>query len=140
VSKVLYVCKNNVGRSQMAMEIHNSNRPGEAYSAGTHVTDTSGDTVGEWAEGSDVFIEAMREIDLDISDNPRTQLTPELAHKFGNVIIMTGFEDIPYIEEHNGFSYWPVPDPHHMSLEDVRKIRDQIKQSVSFFTEQVEVS
>ena len=63
----LYVCRDNVGRSQIGAEYHNLARPGEAASAGTHV-DEPGGIVANWQGGSVEIIEAMLEERIDIAD------------------------------------------------------------------------
>jgi len=126
----LYVCKNNVGRSQMAMAYHNQVRPGEAASAGTHV-DEPGGIVANWDGGPVEIIEAMLEDGIDIAENRRTQLTSAAARQFGRIIIMTEPELIPdFLGNDARVDYWPFDDPHGMSLEQTRLVRDQIKNSI----------
>jgi protein-tyrosine-phosphatase len=128
--KYLYVCKNNVGRSQMAMTIHNLEKPGTAESAGVEV-DEPGGLVKDWRGGPEAIMAAMEEIGLPIGENSRTQYTDDLAKKFGRVIFILTVEQIPdYIDlEEDRVIYWAIDDPHHMSIEDTRLVRAQIEKS-----------
>jgi protein-tyrosine-phosphatase len=129
--KTLYICKNNVGRSQMGMEYHNLLRPGEAESAGTMV-DEPGGAVADWKGGPETIIKSMREDHIDISTNLRTQLTPRLLEGYSKIIVMTQPDFQPdYLMINDRVEYWDIPDPHQMSLQETKAVRDSIKRKVS---------
>jgi len=122
---ILFVCVHNSGRSQMAEAFFNQMAKGkaQAYSAGTQPADTVNPLV----------IEAMREVGIDISSNKPKMLTIELIEKADRMITMgCGAEagavcPATFIETED----WALKDPKEKTLEQVRKIRDEIKVRVT---------
>lgn len=122
---VLFVCAHNSGRSQMAAAFFNSMAAGRAqvYSAGTQPADSV----------NTVVVEAMKEIGIDISGNKPQMLTMDLVEKADRMITMGCGEDTGavcpagFLETED----WALDDPHRKSLEEVRKIRDEVKRRVA---------
>ncbi len=118
---VLFVCVHNSGRSQMAEAFFNHLAKGKAHaiSAGTQPAD----------QVNPVVVEAMREIGIDVSRNKPKALTMELVEKADKMITMgCGAEagtvcPASFIETED----WALEDPKVKSIEQVRKIRDEIK-------------
>ena len=112
---VLFVCRHNTGRSQMA----------EAYLrkfAGADVEVSSAGIVP--AERPEpVVVEAMAEDGLDISGARPKLLDPSVAQR-ANLIITMGcdVQGAPRIDDD-----WGLPDPKGETLERVREIRDLVK-------------
>lgn len=130
MDEVLFVCVNNVGRSQWAMEEYNRLRPGEAKSAGTTV-DEPGGFVEDWKGGPGKIIEVAVEDGVDIGHNRRTQLSEKMLSVFGIVVVMAEertWDDFlkSHIEDDN-ILVLPMPDPVNMPIEAIRRIRQQIK-------------
>lgn len=92
--KVLFVCRANSGRSQIAMELYNKLHPGEAYSAGTKV-DVPGQHL-KYRETAGPGILAMHKLGIDMSENPRTQLTERMVREYDVVVVLAEPEAIPY--------------------------------------------
>jgi protein-tyrosine-phosphatase len=137
----LYVCKNNVGRSQMAQEIHDRLSAqyngrlaiGEAFSAGTYV-DIPGSLVKDWVGGPDEIITAVRQEGIDIANNTRTQLDSVSLRGIGRVVFLNPESAHDYLDSLDadpGFpeciKFWEVEDPHHMAPKEVRVVFQQIK-------------
>jgi arsenate reductase len=127
--KILFVCRGNVGRSQMAEALFNKEANGEieAISAGTKLSGPE-QSIGVIADVSNV-LEVMKEDGLDISKNIRKQLTKEMADSADKIILTVDERDpIPdYLIENPKVIKWHVIDPKGQSLEFTRKSRDQIK-------------
>ena len=123
--KVLFVCVHNSGRSQMAEAFFNDMAKGgaRAFSAGTQPAD----------EVNPVVIDAMKEIDIDISGNKPKPLTVDLVEKVDRMITMgCGAEaealcPASFIETED----WALEDPEGETIEQVRKIRNEVKERVS---------
>ena len=121
---VLFVCVHNSGRSQMAEAFFNNLAGGkaQALSAGTQPAD----------EVNPVVIEAMKEVGIDISGKKPKMLTMDMVEKAERMITMgCGAEaeavcPASFIETED----WALEDPKGKSLEQVRKIRDKIKERV----------
>jgi arsenate reductase len=116
---VLFVCRHNTGRSQMA----------EAYLrqlAGDSVEVASAGTIA--AERPDPGVVAlMAEDGVDISGARPKLLDPTVAERADRIITMgCDVEGVPRID-----ADWGLPDPKGQPPERVREIRDMVKQKVS---------
>lgn len=132
--KVLFVCKYNRGRSQMAAAFFNQHaKNGHADSAGTQA-ETAGDTLAKRAEesqGARNVLNVMTEKGHDLSQNVQDQLTEEMLNNYDKVIVMAEQDSIPdYLKSSNKFVYWRIEDPAKKTIEDTRKTRDMIEQKV----------
>ena len=121
MARVLFVCLHNAGRSQMSEALFNRATAGrhEARSAGT----TPGDRVHP------EVVEAMAELDIDLSDRQPHKLTRADAEWADVVVTMGCGDECPYIP---GKRYldWDLPDPKGQPLEAVRETRDEIDHRV----------
>ncbi|MFZ0034399.1 MAG: arsenate reductase ArsC [Sedimentisphaerales bacterium] len=121
---VVFVCVHNSGRSQMAEAFLNHLAKGKAIgiSAGTQ----PGDNVNP------VVVEVMREVGIDISGNKPKALTLDMLEKADKMITMGcgadagGLCPASFVETED----WALEDPKGKSLEQVRKIRDAVKEKV----------
>jgi arsenate reductase len=75
-------------------------------------------------------VEAMREAGIDLTDKRPQALTQELVRGASLLITMGCGDDCPYVPGLERDD-WPLPDPKGLPLEDVRRIRDEIRQRVS---------
>ena len=122
---VLFVCIHNSGRSQMAEAFFNKLAGGkaQALSAGTQPA----------SEINPVVVGAMREAGINISGNKPKMLTFDMVKNADRMITMgcgTEAEAVcpaSFIETED----WALVDPKGKSLEQVRKIRDEIKEIIS---------
>jgi len=113
---VLFVCKHNTGRSQMA----------EAYLrhfAGDAVEVASAGTIAADAPDPGV-VAVMAEDGIDISSARPKLLDPEKVGR-ANMIITMGC-DVAGVPRVDGD--WGLPDPKGQSAERVREIRDMVKE------------
>ena len=128
---ILFVCVHNSGRSQMAEALFNQLAKGEAQalSAGTQPAN----------EINPVVVGAMREIGIDISGNKPKALTMDMVEKTDRMITMgCGAEagavcPASFIETED----WALEDPKGKSIEQVRKIRDEIKGKVNKLVKEI---
>jgi arsenate reductase len=122
MAKVLFVCKQNAGRSQMSAALfpRAANGRHESRSAGTRPAE----------HVHPIVAEAMRELGIDISGNRPQRLTDDLAQWADVVVTMGCGDECPYIA---GKRYidWDLADPADKSLADVRAIRDDIRHRVA---------
>lgn len=121
---ILFVCIHNSGRSQMAEAFFNQRAKGkaQAYSAGTQPAD----------KVNPVVVEAMKEVDIDISHNKPKMLSIDMAEKADRMITMGCGADAEAICPASIIETddWALEDPHGKSFEEVCKIRDEVKERV----------
>jgi arsenate reductase (thioredoxin) len=136
--KILFVCRGNVGRSQIA-EALLKKIAGDAYeitSAGTKLSGSE-QPIGELAPAINEVVEVMKEAGVDVSQNIRTQVTKEMADASDKVVLVVDDDDpIPdYLLNNPKVIRWDVLDPKGQTLEFTRSVRDQID---GFVNEMVE--
>lgn len=135
--KVLFVCHGNTTRSQMAKAFYNSyTKSNDADSAGVRENlEQDGATVGELAKNlkltDDNPISAMLERGIDISNFPRTQLTPEMLGDYDLIVDMTAPQQTPtWLNGSNVIRWENIPDPKGKEAKVRQQVRDNIEQRV----------
>jgi arsenate reductase len=131
MSTVLFVCRQNAGRSQMseALFTRAAGDRHHALSAGT--------TPAEHVHPE--VLDVMNEIGIDLSDRTPALLTPELAQQADLVITMGCGDECPYIP---GKRYldWDLPDPAGHPVDEVRATRDDIATRVRTLIAELDAS
>jgi arsenate reductase len=74
-------------------------------------------------------VEVMREVGIDLAGAVPQKLTTELASGADLLITMGCGDECPYIPGLRRDD-WPLDDPKGRSLDDVRRIRDEIRRRV----------
>jgi protein-tyrosine-phosphatase len=119
---VLFVCVHNAGRSQMAAAFltHLGQGRVEVRSAGSAPADQVNPAV----------VEAMKEVDIDISAVIPKVLTTE-AVQASDVVITMGCGDACPIFPGKRYLDWQLDDPAGQGVDAVRPIRDQIQDRIT---------
>ncbi len=126
---VLFVCKSNIGRSQIAEAFFNKfSKNSKAISAGIDAKDYSGRTVG-WL--SDKVSKCMLEEGIDISGKLSKQLTGELIEQSELIIWIAPEKEIPEYLGKNKLISWNVEDAGGKTYEHWCLARDEIKKLVA---------
>jgi arsenate reductase len=123
LKKILFVCVENAGRSQMAEAFAKSYGKGmiEAVSAGTMPAQ----------EVNPVVVQVMQEKGIDLSTNKPRLITNRMVEEADAIIVMgcsaEGFCPAPLL---NKVVDWGIEDPKSKPIEKVREIRDEIEKKV----------
>jgi len=123
MTRILFVCVENAGRSQMAEAF--AKRYGEgkvvAFSAGAL----------PFSEVNPVVVEAMKEKGFDLSKNKPKPVDTQMVREADVVIVMgcgaQGFCPAPMLKK---VEDWELEDPKGKAIESVREIRDEIERKV----------
>ncbi len=119
MSTVLFVCRQNAGRSQMSEALFTQ------AAAGNHRALSAGTTPAQQVHPE--VLEVMNEIGVDLSGRTPALLTRELAEQADLVITMGCGDECPYIP---GKRYldWELADPAGRPIDEVRAVCDEIEQ------------
>jgi len=123
MQRVIFACVHNAGRSQMAAAFLSALADPakvEAVSAGTQPGDRVHPEV----------IDVMREVGIDLAARRPQKLTQQLATGAFLLVTMGCGDECPYVPGLKRDD-WPLEDPKGRPIEQVRRIRDEIRGRVS---------
>lgn len=123
MKKILFVCVENAGRSQMAEAFFKKFMPKgfEVISAGTKPSD----------KVNPIVLQAMNEIGIDMKNQTPKTISQQIISESEKTVNMgcVDQESCPTLFLKDVLD-WQIPDPKGKSIEQVREIRDQIKSKV----------
>ena len=119
MTRVLFVCVQNAGRSQLARALY-ARRGGEARSAGSRPA----------AEIHEAVIEALEEIDIDISGRTPRALTRDDV-EWADLVVTMGCGDACPVLPGKRYVDWNLADPAGLCLEEVRELSDDSARRVA---------
>jgi len=127
---VLFLCTHNAGRSQMALG---------------YFRDLAGDNAIAWSGGSEpgnqvnpAAVSAMAEVGIDISGEFPKPWTDEIV-RAADVVVTMGCGDACPVFPGKRYLDWELTDPAGLGVDDVRPIRDEIKERVIGLLAELEV-
>ena len=123
MTKVLFVCVENAGRSQMAEAFANLHGEGKvkAFSAGTMPSNNIYSSI----------VKTMQEKGIDISKNKPKLLTTEMLQN-ADIVVVMGCEAKGFCSTYllKKVVDWGLEDPKGRPIEEVRRIGDEIESKV----------
>jgi arsenate reductase (thioredoxin) len=122
MTKVLFVCVANSGRSVMAEQLFRE------AAGGRHQARSAGSAPG--AAPHPQVVEALREVGIDASDHVPHAIDPE-ALAWADVAVSTCSEEVCPVTPGVRRINWHLPDPKGLPLEQVRPIRDDLARLVA---------
>ena len=131
MKKVLFVCLENAGRSQMAESF------AKKYGQDKFVVSSAGNKPAD--KINPVVVEVMKEIGFDISMNKPKMITAKMAMDTDLIVTMgcndQGICPGPFFKPTID---WTLEDPKGKPIEKVREIRDEIERKVQGLIEENE--
>jgi arsenate reductase (thioredoxin) len=117
VSRVLFVCVQNAGRSQMAQALFEQAADGrhEARSAGSRPA----------TQVHPEVVEVMRELDIDLAGRTPRALDRSDA-EWADVVVTMGCGDECPVVPGKRYVDWELDDPAGLPPAEVRRVRDEI--------------
>ncbi|WP_321168411.1 low molecular weight phosphatase family protein [Halorubrum sp. JWXQ-INN 858] len=126
--RIAFICVQNAGRSQMAAAFAKRERDRRG------VDDQIGIITGGTQPADhvhDVVIEAMAEVDIDLSDRTPREVTRDELQGVDLVVTMgCSASDVCPVTWNGENRDWDLDDPHGRPIGDVRKIRAEIEERV----------
>lgn len=128
--KILFVCVENAGRSQIAEAFFKKYCPTrfQAISAGTKPAKNL----------NPVVVEAMKEVGITLSEKPKLLSSDMIDTSFRTINMGCMDKESCPVLFVNNMSDWKIPDPKGKSLNEVRKIRDEIETHVKHLVQSLE--
>ena len=122
MSRVLFVCVQNAGRSQMAQTLF------QRAAGGSHESRSAGSRPADHVHPE--VVEALLEVGIDVSRNLPRKLERSDLEWADNVITMGCGDECPVVPG-KGYADWDLEDPAGRPLVEVRAIRDDIGRRVT---------
>jgi len=119
MTRVLFVCVENAGRSQIAQALY-ERRGGEARSAGSRPA----------SEVHQAVVEALEEIGIDVSGRTPRGLEREDV-EWAELVVTMGCGDACPVLPGKEYVDWNLPDPAGLCLEEVRELTAVIERRVA---------
>jgi protein-tyrosine-phosphatase len=128
---VLFVCVSNAGRSLMAERLL------QEWAGDRHQARSAGSDPGDAPHPQ--VLEALQEIGIDASDHVPRKLDQD-ALEWADVAVSTCAEEVCPITPGVRRISWLFPDPKNLPLEQVREIRDAIRQRLEQLVEELDTA
>jgi len=119
MTRVLFVCVENAGRSQIAEALYAA-RGGDARSAGSAPAE----------EVHQVVVDVLDEVGIDISQRVPRALEEEDV-RWADLVVTMGCGDACPVLPGKRYLDWNLADPAGLCLEDARELREDIARRVA---------
>jgi len=130
VKRILFVCVENAGRSQMAEAFANH------YGKGKIIASSAGVRLAERI--NPIVVGIMKEKGIDISSNKPKLLSPKTVEDADQVVTMgCSVEKLCPAPLFKKSTDWNLEDPKGKPLEKIREIRDEIEKKVKILITEI---
>jgi arsenate reductase len=121
MSRVLFVCVHNAGRSQMSAALF------QLAAQGRHEARSAGSNPGDHVHPE--VVEVMRELGTDLAERVPRRLDRSDA-EWADVVVTMGCGDACPVLPGKNYVEWDLRDPKGLPMNEVRAIRDEIRARV----------
>ena len=130
MKRILFVCVENAGRSQMAEAFANH------YGKGKIIASSAGVRLAERI--NPIVVGIMKEKGIDISSNKPKLLSPKTVEDADQVVTMgCSVEKLCPAPLFKKSTDWNLEDPKGKPLEKIREIRDEIEKKVKILITEI---
>ena len=119
MTRVLFVCVHNAGRSQIAQALYEA-RGGEARSAGSRPAE----------EVHPVVVDVLEEIGIDVLARKPHRLDADDV-QWADLVVTMGCGDACPVVPGKRFLDWELADPAGLCLDEARELREEIRRRVA---------
>ena len=128
---VLFLCRQNAGRSQMAQAFFERSAPG-------HIALSGGSSPA--AAVHPAVVEVMKEVGIDLSGRAPKKISAETLAA-ADLVVSMGCDD-PAVCDYPGRKVedWGIEDPSGKPISDVRRIRDLLRARVEELARRIEAA
>ena len=125
---VLFICKGNRGRSQIAEGYFRHYYPNlKVHSVGT----TAGREKHLGEAPPQKVIDIMKEDNIDVSNQKTKAITKKLVNLADRIIILCSKERCPnYLLRSKKVEFWITPDPEHKGIKAMRETRNAMRERI----------
>ncbi|OGG01402.1 hypothetical protein A2Z33_02585 [Candidatus Gottesmanbacteria bacterium RBG_16_52_11] len=122
---VLFICKWNQGRSQVAEALFKKyTSKHTCLSAGTHANELPGITLAICAP---LVVQVLKEWDIDVSNKTTKRLTQDLIDHADKIVFMSKQRELPEVlTQSENVTLWSIDDPDGRGYEFHVSMRNQI--------------
>ena len=134
--KILFVCRGNVARSQMAEAYYNFFTKSKDASS-TGILDF---TPIKYGYPVKEVVQVMKEDSIDVSQQKVKFITEEMVNAADRIFVMCKKEECPkFLLNSKKITFWDIDDPYNTDIENHRKIRDKVKKHVQQLIKEIVV-
>jgi arsenate reductase len=131
MSRVLFVCVHNAGRSQMSQALF------ERAAAGRHEARSAGSDPADRVHPE--VVEVMQDLGVDVAGRVPRRLDRAGA-EWADVVVTMGCGDACPVIPGKRYVDWDLPDPMGLPLDEVRAVRDEIDARVTELVRQLDAA
>jgi len=123
---ILFVCKWNQGRSQIAEALYKKYFPkNSAVSVGTHTTKHNSSV--PLSKCAPLVVRVLNQWDIDVNNKYPKRLTQEYAKNADVIVVLCDMSNLPlYLLGNPKVTHWPIDDPDGKGYEYHVVMRDKI--------------
>jgi protein-tyrosine-phosphatase len=134
MKKVVFICRANMFRSQIATAIYNHHNSDDsiAISCGTAIPEENrnGRKLSSYPELK-LELDFMKRKGMDISDKYCTQVTPEALADVSKIILMSEPEYTPEWLKSYKYEFWEVPNPPDLTPETIEDTYRSLEENIA---------